>query len=249
MIKRHTVQTLLVFLFCSLLNANGQSMRSSLEYMAVNNYSEEFLKSYLKPFAIAMGTNMSSALSFTADAKQLPHFGISAILMSTSVPKDDRTFTDGMTGIVHPTVFGSSRIQGSSIEGIGESRLSYPLLQLNLGLFAYLELFFRYTNWDIDKIGNVELRGFGVKYELIEIPYGTGDPFFISLMADYQNLQLDDYMESAAFGMTFNISKRLSLIPVTLLGGIQYANNILTVEAEELAIGSELGTINIDGLK
>lgn len=222
-------------------------MRVSLERMLKDEYRENAFKQYLSPFAIAMGTNLSAGQSFSAEARQFPHFGVSFHLMAAQIPEKDSYFLDRQ-GIKHPTVFGSAKVSENLIKGIDQRNLPFPVIQFHLGLFAYLEFLFRYTNWEIDDIGTIELRGIGIKYELIEIPAAMDKPFIISLLANYQNLQLDEYIESAAFGMTFNISKALSVLPITVMGGVQYTNNILTFESDKLVIGTALGSVNVDGL-
>ncbi len=229
------------------MTAYGENMQAHLEDMLYAGHSEQVFKKYLSPLSVALGLNMSTTCATSAAARTLPHFEVSLNMISTSVPGKEAFFLNE-EGKKYPTVFGPTDVNGTDIQGIRSGKLEFPSIQFNMGLFASLELVFRYTNWDIDQIGALELRGLGIKYELIEIPVGIDKPLYLSLMANYQNLQLESFIESAAFGMTINVSKSFSFLPLELIGGVRYANNILTFDSNKLMENSGIGSVNIDGI-
>jgi hypothetical protein len=83
---------------------------------------------------------------------------------------------------------------------------------------------------------------------LIEVPLSSGEPLYLSLLAHYQNLEIENLIESAAFGMAFNVSKAFSPFPFLFIGGIQYTKNILTFDTNNINTNSTMGSINVDGI-
>jgi hypothetical protein len=215
--------------------------------MIIGEHSESEFKRYLSPLSTALGINMTSTFASNAVAKKLPHFEVSINIMSTAIPENQAKFKDDL-GIRHPTIFGPQKLAGSNINGSDLNRLEFPSIQFNIGLISSIELVFRYTNWELERIGSIELRGVGIKYELIEIPLAIDQSVYISLMANYQNLQLESFIESAAFGMTINISKSFVIIPLEIIGGIRYANNILTFDSSKIRTNASVGSVNVDGI-
>jgi len=210
-----------------------------------SNFSEEVFKQYLSPLSVALGMNMSSAWAQTAEVKKFPHIGISLNMMNTLIPDNKRSFTDP-NGVHRPTVFGEET--NGEIEAFGIEGFSFPVVQFHIGFFSNLEMIIRYTSWDVKFLGRTDLQGVGIKYELVEVPLFAGDPVFVSLLANYQNLEMEKFIKSASFGMTFNISKKLPIFPVTFIGSVRYSKNILTFESTEIDQNSTIGAVNVDGI-
>ncbi len=211
--------------------------------------AEETLKGYLNPFSDIAGTSMSTGIFHRAPANSFPHINAGINVISTAVPSGSRYFTDD-SGIKHSTIFGKEKINGTdSFDGLGNDRLSLPIATFSIGLFTNFEFTLRYTKWDVSEIGDISLFGGGIKYELIEMVPGSLIPVEMSVMASYHFFNVEDYLESGAFGMNMIISRGFQPLPFNIYAGIGYVNSLLLLYTDKIVeSGADFGEVSVDGV-
>lgn len=211
--------------------------------------AEETLKGYLHPFSDIAGTSMSTGIFHRASANSFPHINLGINVISTAVPSGSRYFTDD-SGVKHSTVFGKEKVNGTdNYNGLGFDRLSIPIATFSIGLFTNFEFTFRYTKWDISEIGDINLFGGGIKYELIEMMPGSLFPVEMSVMASYHFYNVDDYLESGAFGMNLIVSRGFQSLPLHVYTGIGYVNSLLLLYTDKIVeSGAGIGEVSVDGV-
>jgi len=234
----------LVFIVCLLASTlNGQTLRDEVSSFFLDN-NETQLKTYLAPLSKAFGATLGSASYFSAKAYKFPHFDFGINYLSTSIANSEKTFASDSSQSA--TVFGSSTDDSSKIRGLNINSFNIPVLQLSIGMGDNTNLLLRYSKWDDNKLGDIEIFGAGVKYELENLFSISPIPFNIGVLAIYQKYKIDDYIEGAVFEMNLIGSKRISFLPIEIYGGAGYINNVTNVS--EPSAGKKL-SISIAGLE
>jgi hypothetical protein len=233
---------LLIFLAVHIQPLNAQTLEQELSKILQLDKSEEYLKNYLSPFSEALGTNMATAVFYRA---KFPHFNIGLNFTSALIPKKSKNFISP-SNEEQPTIFGSK--SADEISGFDLDKLVLPVCQLNIGFFANFEFSLRYTNWELNDIGTIKMVGGGIKYELVDMSPISGFPVDMSIITLYHSLQVDDYMQAGAFGMNFNLSKKIPAAPIEIFAGISYNNSELSIDTEKINKDNSIGKVTISGL-
>jgi len=250
--ERLMKKVILLLIYVLLIKSNvglcqELNLKDELAKNLMNDPTGEEIKKYMGPLANACGINMASSFIHSAAIKSFPHFDVRINLLSALIPEDAKTYTDN-GGQIRPTIFGDKGNEPGISSGFKKNQFLLPVMQLNLGFFSGLDFTLRYTDWNLESMGRLKLIGIGMKYELIQLFSEVAKPVYLSMLAEYQNMNIDEYIESAAFGMNLFISKELPLIPIEFLAGVGYNNNILTVDTNALGQGDSVGSISINGL-
>ena len=236
---------LLIFPAVHIQSLNAQALEKELSKILQLDQSEEYLKNYLSPFSEALGTNMATAVFYRAGVNKFPHFNLGLNFTSTLIPKKSKNFISPSYK-EQPTIFGSK--SADEISGFDLDKLVLPVCQLNIGFFANFEFSLRYTNWELNDIGTIKMVGAGIKYELVDMSPISGFPVDMSIITLYHSLQVDDYMQAGAFGMNFNLSKKISVSPIEIFAGISYNNSELSIDTEKIDKDNSIGKVTINGL-
>ncbi len=202
---------------------------------------EGYLKGYTQHLSTAFGISMEGSLFHRAYAKVFPRFDAGLSYSYLKIPEEAKTFNWG--GGEYPTVFGSNSQPLQMVPGTGLSELAIPQLQLNLGLFADLEVMVRgWSPIEIPEIGKITLYGAGIKYGLSDL---VSSPIFaidLSVQASFHILTVSDWLEVGTFGMNIQVSKEIAPLPIGLYAGVSYEATSMTIKTDIIP------NIGIDGV-
>lgn len=237
-----------VVVFSQLFAQNEYSLESQLRNILIQGYGESYLKGYMQPFATAFGTAMGGAVYHRAYTKNFPHFdlGVSGVYMR--IPDEAKTFNyngDEVSTFFGPNEPGSTGITGSNLESIVLSQI-----QLNLGLFSNFEVMLRGRNIvPIKEIGDINLLGLGMKYDISDLLPATVPDLYLSAQAIYQTLNVCKWLRSATFGMNVQASKDIAFLPLGIYAGIGFEITSLKIKTDYIPdIGSYgIGDVSIEG--
>jgi len=210
-------------------------------------YSEPYLQGYMQPFATAFGTIVSSGLYHRASLKSFPHMdiGVNAVLLN--IPDKAKYFY--FNGEQQPTFFGPEIAGSAGIPGSGLKQLTVPQIQVNMGLFSSFEFLLRGSIYYIDKIGNMDFIGVGIKYGLSDLIPMQTSPIDMSVQVIYHTYGLDGWLNSGTFAMNLHASTNISQSPLNFYGGVGYESTSLKISTDDIpGIGeSGIGDVSING--
>lgn len=233
------MRLVLLLLFCVNF-AFSQSLKTEIGKI-YKNEDYELLRSYFSPLSKTFGAALSSSMFHTAEAYDFPHFDLGFNLLTVSIPASARQDSNS-----HVTVFGNYINDSTKISGLDISKFQLPVLQLNFGLGDNTNILLRYTHWNDNKLGDINIFGAGIKYELENLFSISPIPFNIGILAFYQKYQIDNYIEGAAFDMHLIFSKHLRIIPLELYASGGYLNNTTNTRNPS---GSAVNSTSVDGLE
>ena len=247
--KRFLLIAGLIFLLMPLQQLKAQTVKKYLTDILVNRYGSEYITGYVKPLSTTLGMGLSGAMYHRGYTKGFPRVDVGISAVYVPLPNEAKSFTSPIPGQNDvPTVFGDDQIQtDGAISGTNQDFFTLPLLQVNLGLIANLEATARFAATNVDYLGKLTIYGGGIKYGLSELlPIGL--PFIdFSVQADYHKFVLSDIMDAGTFGMNFQVSGSVPVLPIDIYGGIGYDRSSLTVKSNALnAPGLTIGDITID---
>ena len=231
----------LIVCFICLLNFSfGQSLKTELSKVFQLG-SNTIIKNYMSPLSKTFGSILGSSNFHNAEAHSFPHFDFGINLLNASIPSAARQDSNS-----HVTVFGNVSDDSNKVSGLDMSSLQIPVMQVNFGLGDNTSLFLRYTRWNIEKLGDIEIFGAGIKYELENLFSISLIPFDIGILAAYQKYKLDNYIEGAAFGMNLIGSRNFEFFPIELYAAAGYINNVTNVNNPQS--GQKVGP-SVNGLE
>ena len=218
------------------------NVKSYLEQIILNqNEPESYMKSYLQPLSTALSTAMGGALYHRAYTKGFPRLDIGISVAYVNIPNGENSFLNS-SGNEVATIFGSG---SGSIRGFNKNAFMIPFLHANIGLFANLEATVRFTTLNIDYLGDLNIYGAGLKYDLSDmIPVPLLD---LSAQAMYHKFSLGQLMDAGEFSMNLQASVSLPVLPIDIYGGVGIDNSTLEVSTDKLGTSVNIGNIRIDG--
>ncbi|MCB0283122.1 MAG: hypothetical protein KDF60_11130 [Calditrichaeota bacterium] len=190
------------------------------------------------------GASLSSSMFHTAEAYDFPHFDIGINLLSVAIPSSARQDSNS-----HVTVFGNYINDSTKISGLNMSNFQLPVLQLNFGLGDNTNILLRYTRWNDSKLGDINVFGAGIKYELENLFSISPIPFNIGILAFYQKYKVDKYIEGAAFDMHLIFSKHFRIIPLELYASGGYLNNTTNIQNPNDRAGSSTSVEGLENIR
>ena len=218
------VHLLIVFL---LLFKFAMPQSSVVDFIkAGKDDASTLFKSYLNPYALALGDGLNTGWYYSAESHKLMGFDFSLSFSAIKVPDADKTFDIDALGLTNLTVSGSNSIAptvaganspGPSLEvhddngntlasfnspgGVNLDVVPVPMAQLSFGLLPHTDIILRYVpklefNNDDDKV-KVGLFGIGAKHSFKEwLPFLKRLPFDAAVFAGYSKI-------TAESGLTF----------------------------------------------
>ena len=232
----------------SFADTNAQSpLESIVRDILSLDAPQPYLESYFEPFSTAFGSIVAGTIYHRAGVKEFPGIDIGLVYHYMNIPGAERTFTDAAGK--QPTVFGETTPGPSGIPGTGTNELLIPQLQLNVGLFSGFELMLRGSNYRIPDVGDMSLRGFGVKYGLSDLLPVSRVPLDMSVQVVYLTYGIDKWLNSGSFAMNLQLSANLVSTTLKIFGGIGYESSSLKISTQKITdIGdAAIGDVSILG--
>ncbi len=210
---------------------------------------QNYITGYTQSLVNAFGSAMSGGLFHRGYIKQFPHLDLGLTAVYLKVPKEAKVFQ--FMGELKPTFFGSrsSTTDTSGISGSGLMEFYLPQIQLNLGLTSNVELLIRGSQYRWKEIGDIRLLGAGIKFGLTDILPKYLLALNVSVQAMYQTMKVENWLNSATFGMNIQASSPILNIPLEIYGGLGYEITALKFDTAKLE-GSgtnNIGVISMDG--
>jgi hypothetical protein len=241
----------LMLTFTTKSNAQDLDLSGSLG-SALEQHGKTYLTGYMQPFVTAFGTGMGGAMYHRAYTKTFPRLDIGISAVYVTIPDDALTFRFGDSNV--PTVFGSDKVTsdqlgGNAVPGLDIPALPLAQLQLNLGLFANLELTARGFSTNLDQVGEISLLGFGIKYGISDlIPLF---PLDMAVQAAYSTFSVGEILNAGTFGMNLQASKGIPILPLDIYAGVGFETSSMTIKTDNLpGAGTDytgIGDVTIDG--
>ena len=239
---------LLLFVTFTFSSTNAQSNLESIVRDILNlDQPEQYLNNYMEPFSTAFGSIVAGTIYHRAGGKEFPGIDVGLVYHYMKIPEAARTFADAAGR--QPTVFGEKIPGSSGIPGTGNNELLIPQLQLNIGLFSGFEMMLRGSNYHINDIGEMSLRGFGVKYGLSDLLPETRVPLDMSVQVVYLTYGIDKWLNSGSFAMNLQLSANLMSSALKIFGGVGYESSSLKISTQKITdIGdAAIGDVSILG--
>ena len=242
--------TFLIFaVIFSIANVRAQSnLESIVRDILYLDDAETYLQEYMQPFSTSFGTIVSGALYHRANVKEFPNFDIGISGHYLRIPASARSFV--YMGEQQPTVFGDHSPGSAGIPGTGQGELLIPQIQLNMGLFSGFEFMLRGSNIQVTDIGEMNFRGFGVKYGLSDLLSVMFVPMDMSVQVLYHTFGIENWLNSGTFAMNVQISAQVIAPALAMFGGVGYESTSLKISTDKISgIGdAAIGDFSINGL-
>jgi Family of unknown function (DUF6588) len=255
MMKRIVILIVLggIILTCGCGNVFAQQqndLESNLAAILNNKMGQDYLTAYTQPLVNALGSAMFGGLYQRGYIKQFPHLDLGLTAVYLMVPKEAKSFRFG--GEFKPTFFGkgtSASTDTSGIPGSGLTGFYLPQLQLNLGLTSNVEFLLRGAQYHWKEVGDIRLLGAGVKFGLTDVVPKYLLALDFSVQAVYQTMKVENWLNSATFGMNIQASTPVLNKALDIYGGLGYEISALKFDTTRLhnAGSNNIGVISMDG--
>ena len=216
----------------------------------IESLAKENVPGYVQPFATALGTAINSGIYHTAKIHGLPGFDIGIRAMMISIPDEGLTYFAkvGADSFETPSIFGDKTSSVTGLPGgldIGTVIFAVP--QVSIGLLMGTELNFRYLPAIelSDKIGKLELIGFGLSHSLDQY-FPAPIPLLPQLSAGFmfQSFKVGDILESSHKAYNLRLSKSVPMLTVYL--GAQLESTDMDITYQLDGIGADI-KVNVEG--
>jgi hypothetical protein len=234
---------------CELLYAQGEdNLETRLVSILNTGLGQNYFIGYTQPVVNAFGIAMSGGLYHRGYSKQFPHLDVGLVAVYLNVPQKDKVFH--FAGEARPTFFSTEQSADTSgISGCGLTEFFLPQIQFNLGLTSNAELLVRGSQYRLKQIGNIRLLGAGIKFGLTDIIPKSLLSLDVSVQALYQTMRVENWLNSATFGMNIQASNNIFNSPLEIYGGLGYEITEFKFDTNKLTgIGTNgLGELSIAG--
>jgi hypothetical protein len=226
------------------------ALETKLAMILNNQLGQNYLAGYTQPLVNAFGTAMSGGLFHRGYIKQFPHLDLGLTTVYLHLPTETEVFQ--YLGQPRPTFWGSKSSVAEDTNGISGSGLQefyLPQLQLNLGLTSNVELLVRGSQYRWKEIGDIRLLGAGIKFGLTDILPKYLLDLNVSVQVIYQTIRVENWLNSATFGMNIQASSPVLFFPLDMYGGLGYEITALEFDTNKIEnVGSNgLGMISLEG--
>lgn len=207
-------------------------------------YTSENSKSYMQPFANALGANLNSGFFHNA---YIPKKGfrlqLGVVTTMALIKDEDKTFeatTDDFftpqQTVQAPTIFGNT--QAVRVDGSGGTIYNFPgglsvdmlplaVPQATLGGLFGTEVLVRFFATDLgDDLGNIDLLGLGIRHNIDQY-FPNGLPISIAVAYYWQSLTLDNFTDNKTSFIAAQTSYRKG--PLIIYGGIGYESSTMDI--------------------
>jgi hypothetical protein len=225
-------------------------LETKLAIILNDNLGQNYLRGYTQSLVNAFGSAMSGGLFHRGYIRQFPHLDIGLTAVYLKVPGEAKTFQ--IMGEFKPTFLGNkpaAEADTGGISGSGLTEFYLPQLQLNLGLTSNVEFLIRGSQYHWKEIGDIRLLGAAIKFGFTDMLPKYLMALDVSVQAMYQTMKVDDWLNSATFGMNIHASGPVLNKSLEIYGGLGYEITALEFDTAGLeGVGSNnIGVISMDG--
>jgi hypothetical protein len=225
-------------------------LETELAIILNTGLGQDYLTGYTQSLVNVFGSAMSGGLFHRGYIKQFPHLDIGLTSVYLKVPTEAKTFQ--FMGEIKPTFLGSKPAAAADTGGIpggGLTEFYLPQLQLNLGLTSNVEFLIRGSQYHWNEIGDTRLLGIGIKFGLTDMLPKYLMALDVSVQAMYQTMKVENWLNSATFGMNIHASSFVLNKSLEIYGGLGYEITALKFDTAKLegVGGNNIGVISMDG--
>jgi hypothetical protein len=232
------IKSIIVILFIfNIINIDAQSLENQISEIYEHQLGESYLKGYIEPLQDVIEIQNNAGLFFQTDSKSFPHISIGLTTAKIYLPASFRSF-ENSGDEQYPTLYGHD--PSALVNGIMDQVAYLPVLDLSLGFFANLELLGRYARYKDKSLGDIEIKGAGLGYNINDFFKTKYLQIDIMFKGVYQKVDVGPLITAGIVNMGSTLSVTPSLTNFFIFAGGQYSVNEMILDLERFEHNKKL---------